>query len=316
MNGRRLRHRLEYAAFLGVISSLRIIPVPVQRLLSWLMAMLVCRVVPKKLTRYHIAFDNIRQAFGDEYSDAEVDRIIFDMWQHLFRLVSEVVQFPKQITMENTFERIQFRNREDAVCALVSGRPVILLSGHFGNWETSVTSFGVFGFQLGVVARALDNPYLDAWFERFRESTGHTIINKGGARAAIEVRLAEGRHVAILADQDAGQRGIFIDFFGRPASAFPSVAQLAMRNDALIVMGCGIRQPDNAHQGNWVRYEVSCEDVIDPRDYDRDTGVHEITQRFSAALESAVRRAPEQYFWIHRRWKTRPAEEQAVGRAA
>ena len=316
MNWLNLRHRLEYTIFLSVISSLRLIPVPVQRVMSWWMATLVCRILPKKLTRYHTAFDNIRQAFGDKYSDAEVDRIIFGMWQHLFRLVSEVVQFPRQITMENSFERIQFRNREDAVRALLSGRPVILLSGHFGNWETSVTSFGVFGFQLGVVARALDNPYLDAWFERFRESTGHTIINKGGARAAIEARLAQGRHVALLADQDAGGRGIFVDYFGRPASAFPSVAQLAMRNDALIVMGCGIRQPDHAHQGSWVRYEVSCEDVIDPRDYDRDTGIYEITQRFSTALENAVRRAPEQYFWVHRRWKTRPAEEQAGSRAA
>lgn len=313
MDWQKLRHRAEYAAFLCVINTLRIIPVSVARLSSWMMAVLFCRVLPKKLTRYRVAFDNIRQAFGDELTDTEVHGIIFGMWQHLFRLVSEVVQFPKQITMENTFDRIQFRNREDGVRALLSGRPVILLSGHFGNWETSVTSFGVFGFQLGVVARALDNPYLDAWFERFRQSTGHTIINKGGARAAIEERLSQNQHVAILADQDAGHRGIFVDFFGRPASTFPSVAQLALRHDALVLMGGGIRQADN---GSHVRYEVSCEDVIDPRDYDDENAVLEITQRFSAALENAVRRAPEQYFWVHRRWKTRPADVQAAKRAA
>ena len=314
MDGKKLRHRAEYAAFLCVINTLRIIPVPVVRMTSWFMATLFCRVLPKKLTRYHIAFDNIRQAYGDELSDAEVDGIIFGMWQHLFRLVSEVVQFPKQITMENTFERIEFRNREDGVRALLSGRPVILLSGHFGNWETSVTSFGVFGFQLGVVARALDNPYLDAWFESFRQSTGHTIINKGGARAAIEARLSEKKHVAILADQDAGHRGIFVDFFGRQASTFPSVAQLALRNDAIIVMGGGTRLPEDRGR---VKYEVSCEDIIDPRDYEHsDNGVQQITQRFSTALENAVRRAPDQYFWVHRRWKTRPAEEQSVKRAA
>lgn len=313
MDWKKLRHRGEYAAFLCVMNTLRIIPVPVARLSSWMMATLFCRVLPRKLTRYRIAFDNIRQAYGDELSDRQVDQIIFRMWQHLFRLVSEVVQFPRQITMDNTFERIEFRNRENGVRALLSGRPVILLSGHFGNWETSVTSFGVFGFQLGVVARALDNPYLDAWFERFRESTGHTIINKGGARAAIEDRLSAGKHVAILADQDAGQRGIFVEFFGRQASAFPSVAQLALRHDALILMGAGIRLAD---KGANVHYEVSCEDIIDPRDYDRDTGVQEMTQRFSTALEGAVRRAPEQYFWVHRRWKTRPVDEQAARRAA
>lgn len=306
MLSQRLRWLAEYAAFRVLIATLQVLPVAAQRGLAWLFATLLCRVLPHRLTRYDLAFQNIRESFGDRYSDAEIDRIIFGMWQHLVRLVAEVVQFPRRVHCASVYDVIEFRNKEPVIRALLGDRPVILLSGHFGNWETSIATFGMFGFPMGVVARTLDNPYLDAWFRRFRESTGHVMIDKRGGGSEMTERLERGQHLALLCDQDAGRRGVFVDFFGRPASTFKSIALLSLQYDALICVGCSVRLPDDSHSSRWVKFELSCEEIIDPREITARDPVYELTRRYTAALERAIRRHPEQYFWVHRRWKSQP----------
>lgn len=308
----RWRRLLEYAAFRCLIAGIWILPVRLQRVLGWTLAVLMCRILPKKWTRYDIAAENIRQSFGATFSQEQIDQTIFGMWQHLLRIVCEMVQFPRKVSCRNIYDVIQFRNKNQVIQALCSGRPVIMLSGHFGNWETSIATFGMFGFTMGVVARTLDNQYLDDWFRRFRESTGHAMIDKRGGGNEMQDRLSNDQHLALLADQDAGRRGVFVDFFGRPASTYKSIAVLALRYEALVCVGYSIRLPDNAHSSNWVKYELGCEAILDARDYTSKDAVHQMTQDYTAALERAVRRAPEQYFWVHRRWKTRPPETRAT----
>jgi KDO2-lipid IV(A) lauroyltransferase len=186
---------------------------------------------------------------------------------------------------------------------------VFILGGHFGNWEVSTATFGMFGFPMGIVARRLDNPYLHHWFFEARQTTGHRLYDKNSGWNDMVRLLQAGGNLGLLCDQDAGRRGVFVDFFGRPASTFKSIALMAMEYDALLVVGYGIRLPDDFKDARWVRYEIGCEEVIDPRDFacTRDT-VHDITQRYTKALERSIRRAPEQYFWVHRRWKTAPAD--------
>jgi len=301
-----LRRKLEYIGFRALIGLACVMPVWLQRVVSYAFAVLLCRILPRRLTRYDVAFDNIRQAFGDTYSDSEIDAIIFRMWQHLIRLVVEVAQFSRFVTLENMYRIIEFRNKNDVVQALCSGRPVIMLGGHFGNWETSIAAFGEFGFPMGIVARTLDNPYLDAWFRRFREHTGHAMIDRKGGGAEMVRRLQNGQHLALLGDQHAGVKGVYVDFFGRPASTFKSIALLALQYDALICVGYAIRLPDGEHDSPWVKYELGCEAVLDPREFTSADAIPELTQEYSAALERAIRRAPEQYFWVHRRWKGQP----------
>jgi Kdo2-lipid IVA lauroyltransferase/acyltransferase len=303
---------LEYAAFRCLIAGIWILPVRLQRVLAWSLATLMCRVLPRRLTRYDIAFDNIRQSFGEEFSDGKIDQTIFGMWQHLLRMVCEMVQFPRKVSCNNIYDVVQFRNKDQVIKALCSGRPVIMLSGHFGNWEMSIATFGMFGFPMGVVARTLDNPYLDDWFRRFRESTGHVMIDKKGGGTEMQDRLVNNQHLALLADQDAGRRGVFVDFFGRPGSTYKSIAILALRYDALVCVGYSIRLPDNSHSSKWVKYELGCEAILDAREYSSKEAVREMTQDYTTALERAVRRAPEQYFWVHRRWKNRPPEVTAA----
>jgi len=206
------------------------------------------------------------------------------------------------------FDSIVIRNRKQVVNTLCQGRPVLVLGGHFGNWEVSMATFGLFGFPMGVIAREMDNPLLHDWFARAREEAGHRLYLKQGHFDGMAKLLQAGGNLALLGDQDAGRRGAFVDFFGRPASTFKSIALMALEYDALIVVGYGIRLEDDFLNSRWARYEIGCEEIIDPRDLQTDDEVREITERYTAALERAIRRAPEQYFWVHRRWKSEPRQ--------
>lgn len=314
MNWKDLRHRCEYLAFRALACALSMLSIRATVRFAESVAWLLTRGLPHRLTRYDVASGNLREAFGNDLTPRQIDRLVFDMWVHLFRLLVETVQLPRKMTLTNCREVIVFRNRRVVLKALCSGRPVFVLGGHFGNWEVSTATFGLFGFPMGIVARKLDNPYLHQWFFESRQQTGHKLYLKRGGWDGMNELLRAGGHLGLLCDQDAGHRGVFVDFFGRKASTFKSIALLAIEYNALLVVGYGIRLPDDP-EARWVRYEIGCEEVIDPQtfEYNRDT-VAEITQCYTAALERAVRRAPAQYFWVHRRWKTQPEEVRKLRR--
>lgn len=306
MNWRNLRHRAEYLVFRMLVCLVECCSARVCARLSEGLAFVVHRVLPRKWSRFEVARQNLRTAFGESISEAEIDEIVYGMWAHLFRLVTEIIQSPRKMHLHSYREIITFTDFEPTVRAMCSGRPMMLLGGHFGNWEVGISIFGLWGFPMGVVARELDNPYLNDWFRRYRELTGHRmLLKKGGYDEMLEMLQRRG-NLGLLCDQDAGSRGLFVDFFGTPASTFKSIALLAMEYDALIVVGYSRRLPDDFSRQNWVRYELGCEAVIDPRLIDSDDPVREITQQYTTALERAVRKSPEQYFWIHRRWKSQP----------
>jgi Kdo2-lipid IVA lauroyltransferase/acyltransferase len=270
----------------------------------------------RKAASYHVAAENLRASFGEDLTDQQIDRTIRGMWIHLVRVVVEIVQLPRKMTLTNCREVIVFRNRAPVLKALCSGRPVFVLGGHFGNWEVSTATFGMFGFPLGIVARRLDNPYLHRWFFEARQQTGHQLYDKrGGASEMVEL-LEAGGNLGLLCDQDAGHKGLFVDFFGRPASTFKSIALMALQYRAILIVGYGIRLPDDP-DARWVRYEIGCEEVIDTLEFDHSRDALKIiTQRYTTALEHAIRRAPEQYFWVHRRWKSEPGQRRKRAKKA
>lgn len=303
---KKWRHFAEYGVFRFIVCLIDALPTRATvRLTEWL-AFIVFRCLPKKLTRYEVARQNLKTAFGEKYTDQEMDVILQKMWVHLFRLVVEIVQLPRKMRLYNCADVVQFRNRDDSVKALSCGRPVIVLSGHFGNWEMAVSAFGVFGFPMGVVARDLDNPYLHRWFMRFREHTGHRLLSKKGGGADMVEFLDRCGNLALLCDQDAGKRGLFVPFFGEPASTFKSIALLALQYRAVIVVGYALRLPDDFHNHRWIRFEQGCEEVIDSLDFQGPDAIRELTAAYTEALERVIARAPEQYFWVHRRWKSQP----------
>lgn len=313
---RRLRYRAEYAVFQSILFGLRCLPVRSCVRLADAIAWFLHTCLPRKLTRYHVAAENIRTALGADLSDEDVDSIICGMWKHLTRMVCEIIQLDRRFRLENCNEVLQFHGREECVHAVLQDRPVLFLGGHFGNWEISVNTFGYFGFPMGVVARDLDNPRLHDWFLRFRESTGNRMISKEGASTEVVACMEAGEKAALLGDQDAGKRGIFVDFFGKPASTFKSIALLALQHDALVVVGGAYRLADELQVGSrWRQFELRTQRVLDARDFDNADGVRNLTQEFTTALEQMIRCAPDQYFWIHRRWKTEPRIRKPKGKA-
>lgn len=306
---RKWRYLAEYLVFRFVVCLIDALPTRVSVRLAEMLAFAVFWFLPRKISRYEVARENLKTAFGETCSDAQIDKIIQKMWVHLFRLVIEIVQLPRKLRLYNCADVMDFRNRDDSVKAMSCGRPVLVLSGHFGNWEMAVSTFGIFGFPMGVVARDLDNPYLHRWFMRFREHTGHRLLSKKGGGGDMVEYLERHGNLALLCDQDAGNKGLFVPFFGQPASTFKSIALLALQYRAVILVGYAIRLPDDFSNNRWVRFEQGCEEVIDTLDYQGPDAIRELTMAYTAALERAIRRAPEQYFWVHRRWKSQPVEK-------
>lgn len=299
------RHWAEYLVFRSLVAVVEGVPLRTRDALARGLAWFIHRGLPRKWTRYHVAADNLRQAFGPEMTDQRIDQTIHQMWVHLFRMVGEMILMPRKLQKTRLAEAIEFRNKGQVLRAMASGRPVLLLSGHYGNWEMAISVFGLFGFRMGLVARDLDNPLLHRWFQNFRRSTGHVQIGKNGGSGQMVQQLERRGSLALLGDQDAGGSGLFVDFFGRPASTFKSIGLLALEYQALICVGYARRLDETTPLG-WPRFELGCEEVIDPRECETSDPLREITQKYTAALERVIRRAPEQYFWVHRRWKSVP----------
>lgn len=250
-----------------------------------------------------IAAENLRHAFPELADDpAAIDALVRGCYRHLCTLVVELVLAPRLLKPEKWRQFVTLSNTKQHVKTMFSPRPVLIVTAHFGNWEIAGYAMGAAGFRTYAIARVLDNPYLERFLLQFRQATGQTIIAKKDDFDRLTTVLNSGGKVATLGDQDAGPRGVFVDFFGRPASAHKAVALMAIEFDApMMIIGV-------PRVGYPMKYEVVCEDVIDPRDYaNRGDAVKAITQRYHTALEGLIRRFPEQYFWLHRRWKTQPA---------
>src|SRR5262245_5950365 len=256
-----------------------------------------------------VAQENLVHAFPG-IPAAEVDRRVRAVFRHFCRLLIEIIFLPRKMHTANWPKYVEMTDPRRFVDRLLSRRPLLLLTGHFGNWEMGGWTLGLLGFRSYAVARTLDNPHLNAFLGRFRRGTGQEMISKGGGFERMKTILNVGGIIATLADQDAGQKGIFVDYFGRPASTHKGVVLLALEHQVPILV-LGVRQ----NRGP-LDYQIVVSDVIMPEDYEgRRDAVKEITQRFTSAFEQIVRTAPDQYFWLHRRWKHQP-EVKAAKQAA
>jgi KDO2-lipid IV(A) lauroyltransferase len=247
-----------------------------------------------------VAEDNLRHAFPDLPDGQRRDDVVRAVYRHFCTLLIEIVHLPRRLHPNNWRQFLEMENGERIVGALLSGRPLLIVTGHLGNWEIAGYCLGLLGFTTHAIARELDNPHVDRFLRGFRERTGQKVLAKNGDFDKIQAVLAEGGVLATLADQDAGQRGQFVDFFGRPASTHKAVALLALEYNVPLLVAGTLRRDG--------KYYVVPEELILPEEFQgRPDAVKALTQRFTSALERLVRRAPEQYFWLHRRWKHQPA---------
>jgi KDO2-lipid IV(A) lauroyltransferase len=256
-----------------------------------------------------VAQENLRHAFPD-WTDDQRERVAQGSFRHLLHLVIEISRLPRKLSVRNWRNYVTLIGGGRVVHAMLDSRPALLVTGHLGNWELAGYALGLLGFHTSAIARTLDNLFLDRYLRRFRQKTGQRILAKKGEFDEITRVLGQGGVLATLADQDAGQRGLFVEFFGRPASTHKAIALLALQFDApLVVVGVPRIRHTSRH------FHVVVEDVIDPRHYtNRPDAVTIITQCYTQALERLIRQYPEQYFWMHRRWKHQP--KSATGRSA
>jgi KDO2-lipid IV(A) lauroyltransferase len=256
-----------------------------------------------------VALDNLEHAFPGKYTAEERDAMVRSVYRHFCTLLIEIIHLPRRFHVTNWKDYLSLENGAAVVECLLSDRPLLIVTGHFGNWEMAGYSLSMLGFSSYAIARPLDNPYLDQYLRRFRERTGQKILAKRGDFDKMQAILAGGGVLATLGDQDAGQRGLFVDFFGRPASTHKAVALLALEHRVpMIVAGA-------ARVGNC--FKIIIADAIFPEEYGgRPNAVREMTQRFTTDLENLIRKYPEQYFWLHRRWKHAPPKPRRDATAA
>jgi KDO2-lipid IV(A) lauroyltransferase len=260
--------------------------------------------------RSKVIAENLRTAFP-RITDAEIKRLTWEMWRHLFLMGVEIAHAPRKIHRTNYRRYMRIPEIEFIVRVLLAGRPVVVISGHYGNFEMGGYILGMLGFPTHSVARRLDNPYLDQFINKMRGRTGQHILNKTGSGDQIERLLNSGGTLALLGDQHAGEKGCWVDFFGRPASTHKAVALFSLSSQAP-TMVMYVRRRGHAFQ-----YDLRCEDAIDPQSADFQLGtVPLFSEWYTRCLELIIVAGPEQYWWVHRRWKGEPPKRSVKAKSA
>ncbi len=288
--------RVALAALWPLGTLLAYLPVPIGLWVGRRLGDLAWSAVPR---RRAVVVDNLTRALGAERSPAELVDIGRRCFQHLGMTVVESCTFLFR-SPAVLLSRLEVRGAEHLAAAMAGGRGLLFLTAHYGNWELLAASHALERWPLSVMVRPLDSALLDPLIERLRLRCGAEIISKrDGLRGALDALRRE-RMVGILLDQNSTHReGVFAPFFGIPASTNRGLAVIALRTGAPVVPVFIRRLPGGRHV-------VQAEPPIPPP---ADGDPVAFTAAFNRAIELAIRQAPEQWFWLHRRWKTRPVEE-------
>lgn len=229
-------------------------------------------------------------------------------FEHFVQLLIEVMHMPRLLNADTWPKRVKLTNLGRTIHLLNDQKPVLLVTGHLGNWEVLGYLLAVLGCRIHAIARPIDNPLINRWLLSIRESKGMRIITKWNALNRIHEVLDHGHALGFIADQNAGNRGLFVPFFGQLASTYKSIGLLALQRQIPVVCGWARRCRDE--QG--FTWELGVMDVISEEDWaDRPDPLYYVTARFMRAIEMMVRECPEQYLWMHRRWKSRPRHERS-----
>lgn len=248
------------------------------------------------------ALDNLRPAFGGTHSERQLRAIARGSFRHFAQLyLVELLLTPRKINEWSWSRFVELGDLGPALRELLRERGTIMLTPHFGNFELLGFVIARLGLPITALMRPLDNPLLNDYLEASRAAGGVSLLHKKGAMQAAEQVVADGGALCFIADQDAGRKGMFAEFFNRPASWYKSIGLLAMHHRVPIVVGQAVRISPG------FRYRIEVERIIMPEEWDGAPDANKwITQEFAAAMEAGIRRHPEQYLWMHRRWKTQP----------
>ena len=298
-----MREWLEYAAAWTGLKALGLLPRSAARQIGAAFAALAYQVrTPLK----RAATFNLQLAFPD-MSEAERHGIVRGMVRQIGWMAGEFSQFPKY-TAANISEIVTIDGAKNFECAQRRGKGVLFLTGHMSAWELAPFAHALYGHPLHFLVRPVVNPRVDALINRYRCLSGNQPIEKNRSARAILKVLAEGGTVGILTDTNTSlDEGVFVDFFGRPASTTSGIARIALRTDAAVIPGFLVWEASEK------KYHLEFGRALDlVRTGDEDADVRENTARFMAVIEAYVREHPDQWLWVHKRWKTRPPGESPI----
>jgi KDO2-lipid IV(A) lauroyltransferase len=289
-----VRNALEYCAVIAAAGSLRFLPLPLARRLAQAYAGALDLALPR-LRR--VALRNLEMAFPEK--DAAWRRAVADgVFRSIGRVLLALARFPS-IHSGNVSGWIGYEGLEHYEEAKRRGKGVLFATAHLGNWELSAFAHALMAEPMNVVVRPLDNPLIDRWVERRRALAGNRVIGKKDFARGILAALKHNEAVGILIDQNAAaEGGAFVDFFGVPACAGTGFAKIAAHSGAAVIPGFALWR--EAQRRYVLRF---CPPVRMTGDAEADTAA------LQRVLEGVIRECPDQWLWIHRRWKTRPAGE-------
>jgi KDO2-lipid IV(A) lauroyltransferase len=298
-----MRERLEYAPVWLLANLLRWIPRPLARWLCINLALLIYRAHPR-LRR--VGLRNLELAFP-QMNDQEKNRILRGVFVSLGRQLAEFCLFPRY-TKDNVSRVAVYEGFEHYSEAAARGKGVIFLTGHVGGWEISSFVQSLIGHPLNIVVRPLDNRHLDAMVDRYRTLHGNQTFSKQDFARGLLSSLRAGETVGILMDTNmTPPQGEFVDFFGVLACTATGIARVALHTDAAVVPGFAIW--DESIQ----KFKICFEPALTlARSGDTSADIIANTALFTKVIERYVARYPDQWLWVHRRWKTRPAGEPSL----
>ncbi len=295
-----MRRKLEYAAAWPFIKLLGLMP----RSMSRAFAISLGRVVYLLHFRLReVGMRNLAMALPEK-SEAERASILRGVFTSLGRQLAELCQFPRY-SPENIDEVVVYDGLENYEQAYARGKGVLFLTAHFGGWELSAFAHSLHGHWLHIVMRPMDNPYLDRMIEHYRTMHGNKTVAKDDFVRGLLAAMKAGETVGILMDTNmTPPQGVFVDFFGIKACTASGLARIALRTDAAVLPGFTIW--DEALGKYRLRFDPAVELI---RTGDLEADIVANTQRFTKVIEDYVRKYPDQWLWVHRRWKTRPEGE-------
>lgn len=288
-----LRNRLELAAYLVLRGLFLPLPARFAHAVGRGAGRLY-RLVDRR--RRHLTADNLARAYP-EMPPGEVDGLSRRVFAHFGGLAADLLRSERE-PLERLLARVEVVGLEHARRAAASGRGVFFATPHLGNWEWAALVTGANGIPITIVARPLDNPLLDARLVAMRERTGGRVVSKRDAARTLLKTLRAGGVVGILADQRARPPdAVTVPFFGRPALTTTAVARLAARTGALVLPVVCLRTSPG-------RYRLVYSEPLDPAALPGvEREVDALTARITALVESQIRSAPDQWLWLHDRWR-------------
>jgi len=298
-----MREWVEYAAVWVLLKALGVMPRRVARAFAAFVTSVLFFLLPRLQKTPEF---NLQLAFPD-WTDAQREEVTRKMVRNLGWMAAEFAHFPS-LTKDNIDQVVILEGHEHFLEGQRRGKGVLYLTGHIGAWELSSFAHALYGYPLHYMARPLDNKRLDALVNQYRCSSGNRPIFKNeSARVMLRI-LKDSGTVGILADQNTmPEEGVFVDFFGKSACTTTGIARVALHTGAAVVPGYAYW--DDTIQKYRLRFEPPVE-MLRTGDTERD--VLENTQRFANVIEGIIRKHPDQWVWVHKRWKTRPEGEPAL----